>query len=440
MRLQSILTPFALAVSITTATAAQQAPAVRPLGAAVALSTEPFTMIAGVREVPGGGVLVNDMAKRRVLLLDQTLKTFTVVADSTSATANAYGGRAGGLIAYRGDSTLFVDAQSSSMLVIDPRGKITRTASVPRSGDVMSLIGPAAASVGFDASGRMVYRSTVRPPMPVIMPGGAFTPPAFPDSAMIVRVDMATRKLDTLAYFKIPKTTMNVTTLPNGGMSMTSEINPLPTTDDWAILSNGTVVIVRGRDYHVDVLGSNGEMTPAPKIAYDWQRLTDEDKIAVIDSAKTAMEKARAAGTAGGPMGGAEQRIVAGGDRVAVGGGGTQVMTFIGGRGDGAGPGGGGPMMGAGQLNFVSPSALPDYRPVFGTGALRADNDGNLWVRTSKPSNGGPIYDIINARGELVDRVQIPASRTIVGFGPGGTVYMSVREASGLLLEKAKVR
>ena len=38
---------------------------------------------------------------------------------------------------------------------------------------------------------------------------------------------------------------------------------------------------------------------------------------------------------------------------------------------------------------------LPDYRPPFATGAVRADADGNLWIRTlpPKPVPGGPIYD-----------------------------------------------
>src|SRR5205809_1009177 len=71
------------------------------------------------RHLPAG-VLVNDVQTRRLLMFDSTLTHVTVVADTTSATANAYSGRMGGLIAYRGDSSLFVDPQSMSMLVIDP--------------------------------------------------------------------------------------------------------------------------------------------------------------------------------------------------------------------------------------------------------------------------------------------------------------------------------
>ena len=65
--------------------------------------------------------------------------------------------------------------------------------------------------------------------------------------------------------------------------------------------------------------------------------------------------------------------------------------------------------------------------------------DGNLWVRTSAiraGSTGGPIYDVIGSHGELIDRVQIPSGRQIVGFGKGGVVYMVARDESGAWLER----
>ena len=43
------------------------------------------------------------------------------------------------------------------------------------------------------------------------MAGGAMAPPELPDSAAIVRVDLATRKLDTAGFFKIAKQKMNMT-------------------------------------------------------------------------------------------------------------------------------------------------------------------------------------------------------------------------------------
>ena len=98
--------------------------------------------------------------------------------------------------------------------------------------------------------------------------------------------------------------------------------------------------------------------------------------------------------------------------------------------------GGAGP--GAAAPSFIAPAELPDYRPVFAPGAAQADGDGNLWVRTTAVRQGaaGAIYDVISARGELIDRVQIPAGRQIIGFGKGGAVYMLARDASGGWIER----
>ena len=76
-------------------------------------------------------------------------------------------------------------------------------------------------------------------------------------------------------------------------MRMSSFINPMPEVDDWAVLPDGTIAIVR-KDYHVDFVDADGKRTSAPKIPFDWQRLTDSAKIAVIDSAK-ARDRARCA-------------------------------------------------------------------------------------------------------------------------------------------------
>ena len=66
---------------------------------------------------------------------------------------------------------------------------------------------------------------------------------------------------------------------------------------------------------------------------------------------------------------------------------------------------------------------LPDYVPPFTRGAVLADGDGNIWVRTTTLVQGQPVYDVINSKGELVDRVQLPPFRSIAGFAPG-VVYL----------------
>jgi hypothetical protein len=374
---------------------AQQLPPVHPLGSVLSVSTEPLGSVSQVRALPGGRVIVNDNTGRRVVMFDSAMKVVTVIADSTGAAGNSYSSRLGGLIAYRGDSTLFVDPTSFSMLVIDPSGKVVRTMAVPRASDAQNLIGGPFGTPGFDGAGRLVYRSANSQALNQRRDGGDSLPPQPPDSAMIVRFDLATRTLDTVARFSIPKVGLLIVKDDKGRSVPTSIVNPMPVSDDWALLADGTIAVVRGRDYRVDFAGADRTLTSAPKVGFDWQRLSEDDKVALIDSMKTVMIERT--------------------------------------RGEGSAPG----VMPAG-LQFVSPNELPDYRPAFRQGAARGDADGNLWIRSTKIVNGGSVYDVINRQGVLIDRIQAPPGRVIAGFGPGGVVYMGVVDGTVTRLERAR--
>ena len=392
------LTPLLLLLSLAISSpgAAQQLPPIRPLGRVQSTSSEPLASVSQVRALPSGRVIVNDNTGRRLVMFDSTLTVATVIADSTGAGGITYSSRLGGLIAFRGDSTLFVDPASLSMLVIDPNGKVVRTMAVPRASDAQNLIGGPFGTPGFDAAGRLVYRSATFPGFNQRRDGEDARLPQPPDSAMIVRFDLTNRTLDTIAKFKIPRVGLIAVKDDRGRSVMTSIVNPMPMPDDWAILSDGTIAVVRGRDYRVDFIGVGGTTRSTPKLPFEWQRLSDEDKVAMIDSMKTVMiERTRGDGGATGAM-----------------------------------PSG---------LQFVPPSELADYRPAFRQGAARGDVAGNLWIRTSKSSNGGTVYDVINSSGALIDRVQVPPGRVIAGFGPGGMVYLGVVDGSITRLERARM-
>jgi hypothetical protein len=93
-------------------------------------------------------------------------------------------------------------------------------------------------------------------------------------------------------------------------------------------------------------------------------------------------------------------------------------------------------------VNVVDADMLPDYRPPMPTGAVRADRDGNLWIRTNpmEPVRGGPVYDIVSRAGELVNRVQLPPNYTLVGFGADKVVYLSMRDATGLHVARVRLK
>ncbi|MDH5235153.1 MAG: hypothetical protein OEW77_09330 [Gemmatimonadota bacterium] len=466
-----------LALFASPAAAQQKLPVLTPISPIRARSTEPMGAVSTVATLPGGRVLVNDILGRRVVLFDSTLTLVRVVADSTGATANAYGARGGGLLGFRGDSAMFIDPASLTMMSITAAGELGGVRAVPRANEIGFLVGGPNGRPGFDLQGRMVYRGVARGPRPApdARPTvGNFVMPQQPDSAPVVRVDPATRKLDTLAMFKIPKIDISVSQGADGRINVQTKVHPMPTVDDWALLSDGSIAIVRGHDFHVDWVGTDKQVTSSPKIPFEWQRLSDEDKEMIVDSARTAMEKQRQEAqrmmdNAGGPVafmggGGPERMMVefggggapppraapsaapaapadasgkdapssAGSKDVAAGASGKDTPPARGGQG----PGG----FQIPPINIVAPSELPDYRPPFGQQSALGDLDGHLWVRTSAPvGDAGPVYFVIDREHEVMARVQAPQGRIIVGFGKGGVVYLAYRDAEGhSFLESAR--
>jgi len=384
--------------------------------------------------------MVNDLTARKVSLLDPTLAHSTVIADSTSATSMAYSSRLGGIIPYHGDTTLFVDPQSNSMLVLDGAGKVVRVMSVPKAQDATFLIGGPFGNPGIDPSGRLVYRTMLRPKFAPPGADGKFAAPMSIDSAPIIRFDLDARRADTAGYIKVPAPRVSISS-SEGRMQVTMQMNPMSVTDDWALMPDGDIAVVRGADFRVDLLKPDGTVVKGEKIPFDWQRLNDSSKQAIVDSVRKVVEDARTR----------ELAIVQGSASATAG---SASGATTGGRaviqmrvGDGP-PAAGAPASRSGgtsieipPVEFAPLSEMPDYRPAFSAGAARADTDGNLWIRTSTVFNGAPVYDIVNSSGQLVDRVQLPAGRTIAGFGTGGFVYLAVRDGTvGVRLEKARTK
>src|SRR4029450_4063830 len=68
-------------------------PVVRRISTASAVSTQHLGSITSVRELPHGRLLLNDGARRRLVLMDTTLKTLGVVLDSIAEIEKNYGTR-----------------------------------------------------------------------------------------------------------------------------------------------------------------------------------------------------------------------------------------------------------------------------------------------------------------------------------------------------------
>ncbi len=400
---------------------AQPVPSVRPLGPVVSVSPAGLLgSVSLVRSLPHGAVLVHDITRRQVVLFDSTLALRRTVLDTTAANGAGYNSRIAGLIPYLGDSSLFIDPEALTMSVIDAAGEMVRVMAISRPGDADFMIGGPFGTPGVDPLGRIVYRgfapldrrgASTGPPEP----GKPFRMAQMPDSAPIVRVHLREKSIDTIAWVKIPAERREAIQTDKD-VVVTVRTNPMPVVDDWALLADGRVAVLRGRDYHVDWVAPGGERSSTPKVPFAWQRLTEDDKMRLLDSANVVWQAERER----------RNKRVNGGEAV-----GTPV---------------GGAASRAPQMRFQVPRIQPvdskelaDYRPAFRAGAMSADAQGRLWIRTTAPDDTGPVYDVVDVNGTLVDRVRLPFGRVISGFGPG-VVYMGVLDDKGARLEKARIR
>jgi hypothetical protein len=395
---------FVALLLIAAAAHGQETIPVRNIGPVQARATVPITSVyPGVRAVSGGRVLVNDQVGRRILLFDSTLAVIATPFDSAGGGTNSYGSRSLGLIPQRADTTYVAEPTSLSFIVLDRDGKQVRVESAPRSNDFGSL---AAVNFGFprfDPFGRLVYRANARPVPPTPRADGTLPPVQPIDSSLIMRMNFETRGVDTIARIRISSLRNVVDTLEGGKTRGRMIFEVLPNIDEWTVLEDGTVAIVRGTDYHIDWYAPDGTRTSTPKMPMDWLRLTDDDKQQKVDSARATYEGGRTPET--------RARALA---------------------------------TNAPQIDFVDPKELPDYVPPVRPAGVKADPDGNVWILPSTSSfAGGPrglMYDVANRKGEIIERVRFPEGRVLAGFGENGTIYMLAHHNGAYWLERARKR
>jgi hypothetical protein len=412
---------------------------VRPLPTPDAVSAPGVVRsIRTLRAVSESAVLINDPIARQVVLLDKGLRVAKVVADPNPSTGGLYGPYSNGMFAWRGDSTLFLNGATMAMAVIDGSGVSRRVMAAPSPRVFGELLGVNAGNPGFDGRGRLVFKGagvtqseqSRRGKLPGV-PG--------PDSVPLVRFDFATRTLDTAVFVRayFPRIKTHTQRRTNGDtVSVRSwyrpVLHPIPTVDDWALLPDGRIAVVRGSDYHVDVIDDDNRIVHQPKIPFAWRRLLPEDKAAFIDSSRALRARLIQDGV---PVGYAETPPP---NTETMG---TPTVSVSTGTGAQSGVRPGSVRQDdAPEATYVDPDELPDYQPVFASGAVRADAEGHLWVRTIPPAplSGGAIYDVLDRDGRLVDRVQVPRGTAIAGFAPKGVVFLAERRAGAISIIRVR--
>ena len=381
---------------------AQGLPLVRDLGPVVGVTQSLLSSVSGLREFDDGRVLVNDASARRVVVLDSALKVVKTVLDTSSGARFRYvrplilvSGRAG-------DSTLLIDPVSLSVLAINRNGELAGLTAIPRPQDVAAIQNVESGRPGIDSRGRLVYRLA---PSQASRPTPGVSRTALADSAAVVGVEWSGRRMDTLAVVKVRARVPVVAPGVTGGSIVGTRIDPIVLLDEWVVTANGEIAVLRGGDLHIDWVRADGTRAATAKLPYEWRRLTDSAKAAIVDSARRVSEAH--------PLRGAEI------------GNGTNIIAAI--------------------APVMASDSLPDYRAPFAPQTTWADANGNVWVLPvpQAPSVEGAVYYVVNPAGEVVDRVRIPGGMRIAGFGRN-SVYLASREtaggASGLALIRRRLR
>lgn len=386
----------------------------RTLGAPTVVGSESFRNIAAVRELSDGRVivvergpmnqmaqkLIADMAARmgragrggrggfapdstmppqpkrvaRVVMLDAALKTATPVGQSgTGATEYE---QPDALVAGLHDTTLIVDLARSDAPVIDPSGRIV--GSRPTPGPQIALI--ALGGLAVDHSGRLIYQPRTQSSRSTPAGMEIFTP----DTAPLMAYDFKTGGTLPIGHVHVEPTsaTMESDSTKPGSMHMRTKAFAFSTIDDWVMMPDGTIAIVRGSDLHIDWIGPNGRMRSTPAIPYA--------KIAVADSDK-AKFRARLAGT-------------------------SALMDSM-------------PMMPRNMsMTQSEPDSFPAFKPPFSTRGAKAASDGSIWIpaRIISP-DAKEGYDVIGPNGRVRERIYLAKGQRLLGFGKD-VVYVAVNE------------
>lgn len=370
--------PLALLAFLVAALPAEgQAP--RLLSRPDAEFPEPFTTVNGVRELSDGRVVVIDSRDKIVQVVDfKSGQAVKVGREGSGPGEYAVPLR---IVPLPGDSSGVYDMLNSRMLVVLPNGKPGPFVTIeqPQSagpGGGMVRIGGAAPRFA-DARGRLYWTGQ---PFTITAPG---EPPKSADSVPVLRYDRATKKTDSLAWVRVPRS--NVQTSGGGGnvRMMVGVANPFEPRDEWAVTPDGRVAVLRSPEYRVEWYGPTGKGATST-IPYEKVKVTEKHKAQWRESRRQMT---------------------------------TMMFTVNNGQRS--------VRTGPPEANIPDPGNWPELLPPFLENAVQVAPNGMIWVaRTRDADDDTPNYDVLDASGKVAMKVELPKGARLVGVG-NGVVYVT---------------
>jgi len=411
----------ALAFSVSPASAQSASlPPIRPVGAVVSRTKADIGDARSIRVLSDGRLLVHDVSGRRLLLVDSTLTTVRAI-EVRPATSGMIA--ASVLLAARGDTSFLITGDEID--VIDPAGSIVR--SIPLRTREIGMDIASTRATG-DRAGRILYL----PPAPFFL---SLVPREFvgdtivrgPEFVPVLRYDPTTQRTDTAAMIRGPRRRQALTRWENGGRGVSAH-DPFPLIgDDWTVLADGTLAIARLQGYSIDWISPAGATASSLALAHAWTAISPAAKQRLVDSLRVAHNAARADSTF--PFDSARYDSLA-----LVAKANPEAITNSERKPISLGPR---PV----RMQFVAPADLPDSMPAFAPGGMLADAEDNAWIENYSPvrSGGGIVYDVVNRRGALIDRVELPPGSSLLAFTPG-FVFLRMPAGNGAAIVKARIR
>ncbi len=361
---------------------------VQRLDRAEATFPEPFTRVAGLRELSDGRILIADRTERHVSFIDFATGSIRQIGRIGGGPGEYES--PGGLVALPDDYTLLIDMANLRLTRIAPDGRLEM-----ESWPMMSPTGFIRPSAS-DTQGRLFYSASGGMRI-AVGGGGASTPP---DSLPIIRWDPATDMTDTVGMFYSPSPinrgggNISFNSGRSGRISLAGfRQQPFSPRDAWAALPGGGVAVARATTYRMDWY-RNGVSTAGPTIEYEPIRINQAEKEAWADGQANQTATFVAIGGSGGARGGGATFQV--------------------------------PRPDLDEIDF------PDYKPPFPVSGVRATPDGQIWVqRYQRHNEDRALFDVFSDRGELVKQVRLPEGRRLVGFGDG-VLYAVVTDEDDL--------
>ena len=347
--------------------------------------SEPFTQIAGIRELRDGRVVTIDPRDKTIQVVDLRAGTATKLGREGSGPGEY--GLPLSLLALPNDTSAVLDMLNQRLLLINPNatvgGFVDLNVPPPSGGgrgDGVRMVGGNLPRIA-DAKGRMYMEG---PPFRMTENG-----PQSADSVPMIRWDRGSGKRDTVAWRKVPQGAAQISGgRSGGGQNVSFRVGggpPFAGADAMLVAPDGRVAVVRHEPFSVDFISETGQRTRGRPISYE--------KVKVSEGHKAEWRERQRGATA-------------------------MMMTNDNGRRSATM---------APQNNVQDPETWGgEFMPPFltGTNNVVFSNDGYLWIARTGPAGMAPTYDVVDRGGNVVQRIVLPKRHRLLGFG-NSAIYLA---------------